>query len=122
MSVRRYGLERIDLSRHMSTFESMYFKVISLPPVHYIEDTLASIHDATGLPWGLTIVISTSIMRLLLTLPAHITQQKVMAKRYVMSEEMKKEILPSLQKATNRYFVLYKVTYVATRFKTGISK
>jgi len=108
MSVRRYGLERIDLSKHMSTFESMYFKVISLPPVHYIEDTLASIHDATGLPWGLTIVISTSIMRLLLTLPAHITQQKVMAKRYVMSEEMKKEILPSLQRATNRQVLVNK--------------
>ena len=38
----------------------------------------------------------------MLTMPAHITQQKVMAKRYLLSEEMKNEIIPALQKATNR--------------------
>ena len=34
--------------RRVSTMESMYGKIISLPAVHYIEDTLASIHDSTG--------------------------------------------------------------------------
>ena len=48
-------------------------------------------------------MISTTLFRLLLTLPAHITQQKVMAKRVIMSEEMKSEILPSLQRATNMH-------------------
>ena len=86
----------------MSTFESLYLKVVSLPAVHYIEDTMASIHDSTGLPWWATIVITTGTLRLLLTMPAHITQQKVMAKRYIMSEEMNKDLLPSLQKATDR--------------------
>ena len=32
----------------VSTMETMYGKIISLPAVHYIEDTLASIHDSTG--------------------------------------------------------------------------
>ena len=32
----------------LSTFEHMYDKLISLPPVHYIEDTLAHIHDVSG--------------------------------------------------------------------------
>ena len=36
------------LSRNISTFESLYLKVISLPAVHYIEDSLAYIHDTTG--------------------------------------------------------------------------
>ena len=34
---------------------------------------------------------------------------QVMAKRYVMSEEMKNEILPSLQKATNMHVYANKV-------------
>ena len=32
----------------VSTMETMYGKIISLPAVHYIEDILASIHDSTG--------------------------------------------------------------------------
>lgn len=89
--------------RHVSTFESMYAKLISLPVVHHIEDTLSSIHDSTGLPWWCTIVLSTGMFRLLLTLPAHVTQQKVMSKRFLMSEEMKEKLLPSLQRATNEH-------------------
>ena len=34
--------------RNISTFESLHLKVISLPAVHYIEDSLAYIHDTTG--------------------------------------------------------------------------
>jgi len=90
----------------MSTVESLYSKLISLPAVHYVEDTLASVHDTMGLPWWATIMLSTGLMRLLLTLPAHITQQKVMAKRYVMTEELNKELLPALEKASNRHVVL----------------
>merc|ERR1719342_578223 len=92
----------------MSTFESLYLKVVSLPAVHYIEDAMASIHDSTGLPWWATITITTGTLRLLLTMPAHITQQKVMAKRYIMSEEMNKDLLPSLQKATDRQVLINK--------------
>lgn len=47
-------------------------------------------------------MLSTGLFRLLLTLPAHITQQKVSAKRYLMTEEMKTEILPAIQKMTDR--------------------
>lgn len=86
--------------------ESMYMKLISLPMVHTLEDTLAHVHDTTGLPWWATIMASTAAFRLILTLPAHVTQQKVMAKRYLMSEEMKTEVLPSLQRATNQHQVM----------------
>ena len=90
-------------NRQMSTFESMYLKVISLPPVHFMEDTLASVHDTIGLPWWATIMLSTGVLRLMLTMPAHITQQKVMAKRFLMSEEMNNDILPSLKSALDKY-------------------
>ena len=43
--------------------------------VTYIEPVLS------GLPWWATIMASTAAFRLILTLPAHVTQQKVMAKR-----------------------------------------
>ena len=39
----------------------------------------------------------------MLTFPAHVTQQKVMSKRFLMSEEMKEKLLPSLQRATNEH-------------------
>ena len=47
-------------------------------------------------------MVSTVLLRLVLTLPAHVTQQKVMAKRFIMAEEMKREILPAIQKMTDR--------------------
>ena len=33
---------------HISTLDSMYEKMISLPAVHYIEDSLVQFHDVTG--------------------------------------------------------------------------
>ena len=56
----------------------------------------------SGLPWWGSLVVSTALFRLVLTLPAHITQQKVSAKRFLMSQEMKNEVLPAIQKMTNR--------------------
>jgi len=94
--------------RNISTFESMYIKVISLPAVHHVEDSLAYFHDTTGLPWWGSLVLSTGIFRLLLTLPAHITQQKVSAKRYLLTQEMKNEVLPAIQKSTDRHVILNK--------------
>jgi len=106
--IENYRAGPVSNIRKMSTVDSMFNKLISLPPVHYMEDTLATVHDMMGLPWWATIMLSTCVMRLVLTLPAHITQQKVMAKRYVMSEEMKNDILPALEKATNRHVVINK--------------
>jgi len=94
--------------RSISTFESIYLKLISLPAVHYVEDSLAYIHDTTGLPWSGSIMVSTVLLRLVLTLPAHVTQQKVMAKRFIMAEEMKREILPAIQKMTDRHIIVNK--------------
>ena len=35
-------------SRSVSTMEAMYMKLISLPMVHQLEDTLAQVHDTAG--------------------------------------------------------------------------
>ena len=66
------------------------------------------VYFSTGLPWWATIVLSTASLRLLLTLPAHITQQKVLAKRVIMSEDMNRDILPSLQAAMRQHIVINK--------------
>jgi len=95
-------------TRNISTIESMYLKLISLPAVHHIEDSFAYIHDTTGLPWWGSLVLSTALFRLVLTLPAHITQQKVLAKRYLLTQEMKNEILPAIQKGTDRQVIINK--------------
>ena len=44
------GVEKVpaQFCRNISPLESMYQKLISLPAVHHIEDSLAYIHDATG--------------------------------------------------------------------------
>jgi len=102
--------QQLQLSRNLGSvgFESLYTKVVSLPAVHQMEDGLAWLHSSTGLPWWATIVLSTASLRLLLTLPAHITQQKVLAKRVIMSEDMNRDILPSLQAAMRQHIVINK--------------
>ena len=55
-----------------------------------------------GLPWWGSLIVSTGLFRLILTVPAHITQQKVSAKRFLMNQEMKNEVLPAIQKMTDR--------------------
>lgn len=88
--------------RHLSTFEAIYIKVVNSPAAHWIETSLASVHDTTGLPWWGTILLSTALLRTTVTLPAHVTQHKVAAKRLLLGHQMNTEILPELNKAVNR--------------------
>jgi len=86
--------------RPLSTFDSIVLKVASSPAVHFIEDSLASIHDSVGLPWWATIMLSTAAARTLIVLPAHITQQKVASKRMIIAKEMSTDIIPAMEKAS----------------------
>lgn len=49
-------------------------------PVACLQDGLIQLHDATGLPWWATIVVSTFALRTLITLPLAVYQTKNMAK------------------------------------------
>jgi len=96
--------------RTMSTFESIVMKVASSPAVHFMEDSLAGIHDSVGLPWWGTIMLSTAAARTFIFLPAHITQQKVQVKRMILSKEMSTEIIPALEQASIKMVQLKKRT------------
>jgi inner membrane protein COX18 len=85
-------------------------QVVNSPAAHWIETSLASVHDTTGLPWWGTIVMSTALLRTSITLPAHITQHKVAAKRLILGQQMNTEILPELNKAVNQRVAAGKVT------------
>jgi len=84
--------------RGLGTLDYLILKVSSSPAVHWIEDSLAAVHDCTGLPWWATIVLTTTAARSLMVL-GHITQQKTAAKRQVIAKEMNTEILPLLDRA-----------------------
>ena len=42
-------------SCQISSLDSMYHKMISLPPVHFIEDSLVQFHDVTGKNYFITL-------------------------------------------------------------------
>lgn len=97
-------------ARHNSTFSSLYMKLISLPPVHWLEDCLSHLHDVSCLPWSAVVLGCTAAARFSITGPAHVTAQKVAAKRLLLAKEMQDVILPSLKKATDRQVFINKWT------------
>jgi len=90
------------VSRHFS-YTDFYTKVSSLPAVHFIQDNLVLFHDATGLPWWGTFILSTVGLRAVISLPAQITSQKVACKRQLLNKEMENTLIPSLKKATDAH-------------------
>jgi len=100
--------------------DSLYLKILSLPPVHFLEDSLCHIHDVSHLPWWAVILIFTGTLRMAIASPAHITAQKVVAKRYLMMKEMDEEIIPELKRATSRHVVINKWT--ETQAKTSFRR
>ena len=50
-----------------------------------------------------TVIELSRPFRMAIASPAHITAQKVVAKRYLMMKEMDEEIIPELKRATSRH-------------------
>jgi membrane protein insertase Oxa1/YidC/SpoIIIJ len=50
---------------------------LSSSPVNLACDTLCSLRDVSGMPWGLLIISTTISLRILAMLPAHAFSQKV---------------------------------------------
>ena len=72
--------------------------------IQIIVDISSSCHTAKGEKRSYTIVDNRMMAMMVLII------LQVMAKRYVMSEEMKNEILPALKKATNMHVYANKVS------------
>ncbi|XP_054002642.1 cytochrome c oxidase assembly protein COX18, mitochondrial isoform X2 [Hylaeus anthracinus] len=58
-------------------------------PIECIMDALRAIHHSTGLPWWLTIILTTVLSRTCITLPLTIHQHQIMAKIENLQIEMK---------------------------------
>lgn len=74
-------------------------------PVAYMQDVLTQIHDYSGLPWWASIVLSTFLLRSVVTLPLTIYQHKITARIEMIAlempalvEELKREAAMAKQK------------------------
>lgn len=77
--------------RHFSypTFVADIYREISMSkPVSCIQDGLICFHDISGLPWWAAIILSTVLLRTIVTLPLAIYQNKISARLEMISFEM----------------------------------
>lgn len=59
---------------------SIWTTLSNSPPVMYAQSGLIQLHDFTGLPWWGNVILSTVILRTVVTLPLSIYQQRNMAR------------------------------------------
>lgn len=62
----------------------------STRPVIFTQEVLVNVHDFTGLPWWLTIVLSTVFIRILVTFTLTIYQHQIIAKYQNLMPELEK--------------------------------
>lgn len=67
-----------------------------------MQTTLHSNIVYLGIPWYGTIILCTASLRLMISLPAQTTSQKVASKRFLLFKEMEEIIIPSLRRATDQ--------------------
>lgn len=77
--------------------QGFWASVSSSAPVNFLQDLTLQLHDSTGLPWWSTIVVSTVLLRGVITFPLAIYQSKVLANVEKLTEEM-----PALVKELKR--------------------
>ncbi|XP_011630837.1 cytochrome c oxidase assembly protein COX18, mitochondrial [Pogonomyrmex barbatus] len=88
-------------------FQNNIFKAISESmPVKVTQDSLLWLHDYTGLPWWLIIVLTTVIIRTTVTLPLSLYQLYILAKLENLKHEMDeivKEMKIEINYGTHKY-------------------
>lgn len=82
-----------------STVTSLWTSISQSTPVAYVQQGLINIHDLTGLPWWASVILSTVLMRSLVTLPLAIYQNKIVARLEKISLEMP-DIVKELKQET----------------------
>jgi mitochondrial inner membrane protein COX18 len=71
--------------------QNFWLTLSSSKPVGFLQDTLIQFHDTTGMPWWSTIVVSTVLLRGLITFPLALYQGKILAKfERISTKEMPK--------------------------------
>ena len=80
-------------------FDDLYSKAARSDTVHFLNDGFCWFHDATGWPWWAAVAGAGAILRFGVMLPAHVTSNKVAAKRRILHEDMAKTMVPTLKTA-----------------------
>ncbi len=82
-------------------FTQGFFQALSeSKPVAILQDATINLHDMTGMPWWATIMVSTFLLRGLITFPLSLYQQKILAKVEKVSTEDFPEIVKELKMET----------------------
>ncbi|XP_032680416.1 cytochrome c oxidase assembly protein COX18, mitochondrial isoform X2 [Odontomachus brunneus] len=109
-SIRYFSSTSIDFVSEMKVpmqFSGIFKTLSESMPIKIVQDFLLWVHDYTGLPWWLVIVLSTVIMRTTVTLPLSFYQQNIIGKLENLKLEMN-EIAKQMKKETNYGTYLYK--------------
>jgi len=80
-------------------FVDVFMTLSRSPITASVGQTFCQFHDASGLSWSGAIVVSSFVLRFAVSLPAHVTSQKVVAKRAIMYETLGKVYMPALKQA-----------------------
>lgn len=75
-------------SRRSFSIESAYASISNSLAVAHVQDGLVRLHDCSGMPWWATIIVSTVLLRTIVTLPLTIYQQRIAARLELISAEM----------------------------------
>lgn len=74
------GLQQPVLTLHKRQFSLEYFVSTEYAPVRLAYNYLITVHEFTGLPWWATIILSTVMLRGLVTLPLYVVSQGTIAR------------------------------------------
>ena len=64
----------------------------------FFADSLVFFHETTGLPWWMTILIGTGVLRALVFFPIQISGQRVAGRRKKAFQELKEDIMPNIKR------------------------
>lgn len=95
---------------YMTTVSSIYASISNSTPVYHIQSTLIEIHDASGLPWWSSIVISTILLRTAVTLPLTIYANKMTDRLQKINTKDMPALVEELKRETNLAVCQFKLT------------
>lgn len=84
---------------YTSAITTLWQSISNSTPVHYFQQGLVQMHDITGLPWWATVILSTVLLRTVVTLPFAIYQNKISVKIELLTLEMP-DIVQELKRET----------------------
>ncbi|XP_011143328.1 cytochrome c oxidase assembly protein COX18, mitochondrial isoform X1 [Harpegnathos saltator] len=108
--IRHFSSTNIDVISEVKApmqFSGIFKTMSESTPIKIAQDFLLWMHDYTGLPWWLVIVLTTVVMRATVTLPLSFYQQYIIAKLENLKLEMD-EIVKEMKKETDYGVYKYK--------------